>query len=81
MDIENNDVFFREYTSQDAIAKYTRATAGFGISYLLDHYYKAEHRRDSSRLMPRSERAPCGICQPSEHAQLSPVLAQSGRGC
>jgi SAM-dependent methyltransferase len=34
------DPFFREYTSQDAILKYTKATAGFGISYLLDHDYK-----------------------------------------
>jgi SAM-dependent methyltransferase len=35
------DTFFREYTSSDAITKYTRATAGYGISYLLDHDYKA----------------------------------------
>lgn len=35
-----NDSFFREYTSHDAILKYTKATAGFGISYLLDHDYK-----------------------------------------
>jgi SAM-dependent methyltransferase len=35
------DTFFREYTSPDAIAKYTRATAGFGINYLLDHDYKS----------------------------------------
>jgi SAM-dependent methyltransferase len=35
------DPFFREYTSHDAILKYTKATAGFGISYLLDHDYKA----------------------------------------
>jgi SAM-dependent methyltransferase len=35
-----SDVFLREYTSQDAILKYTRATAGFGVSYLLDHDYK-----------------------------------------
>ena len=34
------DSFFREYTSQDAILEYTKATAGFGISYLLDHDYK-----------------------------------------
>src|SRR5437899_11519841 len=34
------DAFFREYTSRDAILKYTKATAGFGISYLLDHDYK-----------------------------------------
>ena len=40
-DSTKTDTFFREYTSQDAILKYTRATAGFGISYLLDHDYKA----------------------------------------
>src|ERR1044072_7640167 len=34
------DTFFREYTSQDAVLKYSKATAGFGISYLLDHDYK-----------------------------------------
>jgi SAM-dependent methyltransferase len=32
--------FFQQYTSKDEILKYTRATAGFGISYLLDHDYK-----------------------------------------
>lgn len=40
METSNNDAFFQEYTSQDAILKYTRATAGHGISYLLDHDYK-----------------------------------------
>jgi SAM-dependent methyltransferase len=35
------DAFFRQYTSQDEILKYTKATAGCGISYLLDHDYKA----------------------------------------
>jgi hypothetical protein len=40
-DSTKTDSFFREYTSQDAILKYTKATAGFGISYLLDHDYKA----------------------------------------
>lgn len=34
------DEFFQEYTSSDAILKYSRATAGSGISYLLDHDYK-----------------------------------------
>ncbi len=32
--------YFREYTSAEALSKYTRATAGHGISYLLDHDYK-----------------------------------------
>ena len=34
------DAFFREYTSRDAILKYTRATAGAGIRSLLDGDYK-----------------------------------------
>jgi hypothetical protein len=34
------EAFFREYTSPAAIAKYSRATAGCGISYLLDHDYR-----------------------------------------
>lgn len=45
------DAFFREYTSQDAILKYTRATAGFGISYLLDHDYKQVYL-DALRQLP-----------------------------
>jgi len=35
-----DDVFFQEYTSGDAIRKYSKATAGHGISYLLNHDYK-----------------------------------------
>jgi hypothetical protein len=31
------EIFFRQYTSQDATAKFTKSTAGFGIMYLLDH--------------------------------------------
>jgi hypothetical protein len=34
-------MFFCQYTSQDAIAKFTKATAGFGITHLLDHDYKS----------------------------------------
>jgi SAM-dependent methyltransferase len=44
------DTFFGEYTSRDAIAKYTRATAGFGISYLLDHDYKRVYLEALNRL-------------------------------
>jgi SAM-dependent methyltransferase len=38
--IKEADPFFQEYTSPDATFKYTRVTAGFGISYLLDRDYK-----------------------------------------
>jgi SAM-dependent methyltransferase len=37
--------YFKEYTSAEAISKYTRATAGDGISYLLDHEYKDVYLR------------------------------------
>ncbi|HTE90835.1 MAG TPA: class I SAM-dependent methyltransferase [Terriglobales bacterium] len=46
------DTFFREYTSSDAITKYTRGTAGFGISYLLDHDYKAIYLKALDLLPP-----------------------------
>jgi SAM-dependent methyltransferase len=51
-----SDVFLREYTSQDAILKYTRATAGFGISYLLDHDYKAVYLEALGQLPPEVPR-------------------------
>jgi len=47
------DAFFREYTSQDAILKYTKATAGFGISYLLDQDYKTVYLEALNRLPQR----------------------------
>jgi SAM-dependent methyltransferase len=50
------DAFFREYTSQDAILKYTRATAGFGISYLLDHDYKTVYLEALRQLPPEVRR-------------------------
>jgi len=46
------DTFFQEYTSQDAILKYSRTTAGFGISYLLDHDYKAVYLEALGQLPP-----------------------------
>lgn len=44
------DTFFREYTSSDAILKYARGSAGFGISYLLDHDYKSVYLEALDRL-------------------------------
>jgi len=46
------DAFFVEYTSQEAILKYTRATAGYGISYLLNHDYKAVYFDALAALPP-----------------------------
>ena len=52
MSTNSADAFFREYTSQDAIDKYTRATAGFGISYLLEHDYRRVYD-EALALLPR----------------------------
>src|SRR6266404_6515189 len=54
-DSAKTDSFFCEYTSQDAILKYTRATAGFGISYLLDHDYRAVYA-EALGLLPQNIR-------------------------
>ena len=35
------NAYLEQYTSENEISKYTRATAGSGINYLLDHDYKA----------------------------------------
>jgi len=48
--------FFDEYTSHDAIMKYTRATAGHGISYLLDHDYKRIYLK-ALELLPAEVKA------------------------
>ena len=45
------ETFFREYTSPAAMAKYSRATAGRGISSPLDHDYK-EVYLEALRLLP-----------------------------
>ncbi len=50
------DAFFREYTSQDAILKYSKGTAGVGISYLLDHDYKAVYLEALRRLPQQANR-------------------------
>ena len=54
----DTDSFFREYTSQDAILKYTKATAGFGISYLLDHDYKNVYLQALALLPADVKRGP-----------------------
>ncbi len=53
--LKEADPFFREYTSPDAILKYTTATAGFGISYLLDHDYKTVYLK-AIHCLPRHVR-------------------------
>jgi SAM-dependent methyltransferase len=51
MTTATNDAFFDEYTSSYAILTYSRATAGLGISYLLDHDYKDVYLQ-ALRLLP-----------------------------
>ena len=46
---------FSQYTSHDAIGKFTKATAGFGISYLLHHDYKSVYMR-ALDLLPQQTR-------------------------
>jgi SAM-dependent methyltransferase len=53
------NAFLDQYTSENEIAKYTRATAGSGINYLLDHDYKAVYLEAVAHL-PRQTRQ-CGI--------------------
>jgi len=49
-------LFFDEYTSNQAILKYTRATAGYGISYLLVHDYRDVYSRALDQLSPEIKR-------------------------
>ncbi len=53
--ITDADPFFSEYTSREAILKYTRASAGCGISFLLDHDYKKVYL-DSIKHLPNEQR-------------------------
>lgn len=53
--LTENDEFFQEYTSDNAILTYSRGTAGVGISYLLEHDYKAVYL-DAVRRLPSSAR-------------------------
>jgi SAM-dependent methyltransferase len=49
------NAFLSQYTSEDEISKYTRATAGSGINYLLDHDYKAVYL-EAVGLLPQQTR-------------------------
>ena len=51
MTTTTNDAFLAEYTSRNAIFTYSRATAGLGISYLLDHEYRDVYLQ-ALRLLP-----------------------------
>lgn len=55
LSITQNDKFLSEYTTQDAISKYSRATAGCGISYLLNHDYQQIYS-EALELLPAQVR-------------------------
>jgi SAM-dependent methyltransferase len=81
--MNNDDVFFQEYTSHDAILKYSRATAGVGISALLDGEYKDVYLRALELLPPAMKRGPirmlefgCGAGMNLLH--LVAVLSRAG---
>jgi len=46
------NAYIDQYTSENEISKYTRATAGSGINYLLDHDYKAVYL-EALNLLPK----------------------------
>ena len=50
------DAFWDQYTSPDAIRKYSKNTAGSGITYLLDHDYKSVYLDALRLLRPNSLR-------------------------
>jgi len=54
--IVNTDAFFQEYTSPDAVLKYSKATAGFGINYLLENDYKGVYCEALERLPEDAKR-------------------------
>ena len=53
MSSHKSETFYREYTSSGVTAKYTKATAGAGISHLLDHDYR-EIYAEACGLIPRN---------------------------
>lgn len=50
------DVFLDEYTADEAVQRYGTDTAGYGISYLLEHDYGRIYRRVLTQYLPASTR-------------------------
>jgi SAM-dependent methyltransferase len=48
--------FLDEYNANESVRKYTRATAGRGISYLLDHDYGNVYREVLQKYVPKARR-------------------------
>jgi SAM-dependent methyltransferase len=51
-----NDIFLEEYNSNDAILKYSKETAGWGIDYLLEHDYGRIYLEVLLKHLPESAR-------------------------
>lgn len=51
-----NGAFLQEYNSEESIRKYTRDTAGYGISYLLNHDYGDLYLEVLEKYIPKSTR-------------------------
>lgn len=53
---ELNGDFLEEYSSERSVRKYTKDTAGYGISYLLDHDYGQIYLEVIEKHIPQSRR-------------------------
>jgi SAM-dependent methyltransferase len=51
-----SDIFLEEYSAQDAVLRYTKETAGYGISYLLEHDYGKIYREVLDQHIPQAAR-------------------------
>jgi SAM-dependent methyltransferase len=49
--VQTDTLYLQEYTAPEAIVKYSKASAGFGINYLLEHDYRAVYLA-ALRLLP-----------------------------
>jgi len=47
-----DDIFIKEYSSNDAVIKYTKETAGYGISYLLENDYAKIYLESIKQYIP-----------------------------
>ena len=57
------DVYLQEYSSEDAIRKYTSETAGYGISYLLAHDYADVYLNAINRFLKTDRRKPLRLLE------------------
>ncbi len=57
------DVYLEEYSSADAIRKYSSPTAGYGINYLLEHDYAEVYLTSIDRFLKAGSNAPLRILE------------------